>query len=303
MIDTETTGLDPQNDRIIDIGAVRLDADLAVTDRFTTLVDPEVPIPLFVARLTGISDADVAGAPRIAEALAGLREFAGDATLVGHNAAFDRDHLAAAARRSGTPPLASAWFDTLEAALLLFPELDRHALPILVEELGLSWPAHRALPDAEATAAVLAHLARRAAGLADVERRLLESVSWAPLPVLDACAAQPDEAPPPLVADAPPEGPGPAGDPPRGLRRLARRAGRSRRRHARRSRRHACPASPAASPGFAAAPVRWPTPRPPPTSSPAAASASSRPGPAWARASATCCRRRTPARPPAAASS
>jgi len=209
VIDTETTGLDPQNDRIIDIGAVRLDADLAVTDRFTTLVDPEAPIPLFVARLTGISDADVAGAPRVAEALAGLRDFAGDATLVGHNAAFDRDHLTAAARRSGTPPLASTWFDTLEAALLLFPELDRHALPILVEELGLSWPAHRALPDAEATAAVLAHLARRAAGLADVERRLLESVSWAPLPLLDACAAQPDEAPPPLVADTPPEGPGP----------------------------------------------------------------------------------------------
>ena len=173
---------------------------------------------------------------------------------------------------------------------------------VLVEELGLSWPAHRALPDAEAAAAVLAHLARRAAGLADVERRLLESVSWAPLPVLDACAAQPDEAPPPLVADEPPEGPGPlailpvasgawreeldgAGDGAPGGAAAA------------------CPASPAASPGSAAAPVRWPTPRPPPTSSPAAASASSRRGPAWARASATCCRRRTPVRPPAAASS
>ena len=209
VIDTETTGLDPRTDRIIDIGAVRLDEDLAVIDRFTTLVDPELPIPLFVARLTGISDADVAGAPGIADALAGLHEFAGDATLVGHNAAFDREHLAAAARRSGAPPLSGDWFDTLEAALLLFPELDRHALPVLVEELGLSWPAHRALPDAEATAAVLARLARRAAGLAEVERRLLESVSWAPLKVLDACAAAPEEAPPPLVADEPPEGPGP----------------------------------------------------------------------------------------------
>ncbi len=228
MIDTETTGLDPENDRIIDIGAVRLDADLAVTDRFTTLVDPEIPIPLFVARLTGISDADVAGAPRIAEALAGLREFAGDATLVGHNAAFDRDHLAAAARRSGTPPLASAWFDTLEAALLLFPELDRHALPILVEELGLSWPAHRALPDAEAAAAVLAHLARRAAGLADVERRLLESRLLGA-----ACGAGRLRRAARRGASAARRrhaagGPGAAGDPPRRLRRLARRARRSR---------------------------------------------------------------------------
>ena len=209
VIDTETTGLDPRADRIIDIGAVRLDQDLRVSATFTTLVDPGIPIPLFITRLTGISDADVAGAPRAADALADLRAFAGDATLVGHNAAFDREHLAAAARCAGAAPLAGDWFDTLDAALLLYPELDRHALPILVEELGLEWRAHRALPDAQATAAVLALLARRAAGLADVERRLLESVAWAPLPVLDACAAAPDEAPPPLVADEPPEGPGP----------------------------------------------------------------------------------------------
>jgi ATP-dependent DNA helicase DinG len=208
VVDTETTGLDPRTDRIIDIGAVRLDAELAVTARFTTLVDPGMPVPLFVTRLTGITDSALAGAPCPADALAGLREFAGDAVLVAHNAAFDRDHLREAARRARVAPLTGDWFDTLEAALLLYPELDRHALPILVEEFGLSWPAHRALPDAEATAEVLGRLARRAAGLAHEERRLLESISWTPLAVLDACAAQPDEAPPPLVAE-PPEDPGP----------------------------------------------------------------------------------------------
>ena len=301
VVDTETTGLDPLADRVIDIGAVRLDEDLAVTERFTTLVDPGVPIPLFVTRLTGIADADVAGAPGPAEALAGLREFAGDAVLVGHNAAFDREHLAAAARRAGLAPLAADWFDTLEAALLLYPELDRHALPILAEELGLESRAHRALPDAEATAAVLAHLARRAAGLADEERRLLESVSWAPLAVLDACAATPDEAPPPLVADEPPEGPGPLAILP-----VASGAWRAELDGAGGDVAAAptpCPASRAASPASAAAPGRWTTPRPPPTSSRAAASACSRPAPAWARASATCCRRPSPAPPPAAASS
>ncbi len=209
VVDTETTGLDPLTDHIIDVGAVRLDQDLAVVDRFTTLVDPGVPIPLFVSRLTGISDADLAGAASIGEALASLAEFAGDALLVGHNARFDREMLAVAARRAGTRPLDAAWFDTLEAALLLFPELDRHALPVLVEEFGLDRPAHRALPDAEATAEVLERLARRAAGLADVERSLLTSINWPPLAVLDACRAPADEAPPPLVADEPPEGPGP----------------------------------------------------------------------------------------------
>ncbi len=196
VVDTETTGLDPARDRLIDIGAVALGPDLAIAARFTTLVDPEIPIPLFVARLTGIEDGDVAGAPGTAAALSSLRDFAGDAVLIAHNAAFDRDHLAAAARRSATPPLENDWFDTLEAALLLFPELDRHALPLLAAELGIERRAHRALPDAETTAVVFARLAGRAAGLAAEERRLLSAVSWPPLRLLDACDIPPDEAPP-----------------------------------------------------------------------------------------------------------
>lgn len=202
VIDTETTGLDAHSDRIIDIGAVRLARDLTPAERFSTLVNPGVAVPLFVSRLTGITDADLATAPNIAEALEELRAFAGDAVLVAHNAAFDQEHLEAAARRSNLPPLPGDWFDTLEAALLLYPELDRHALPVLAEELGLSARHHRALPDAEVTAAVLAALARRAAGLAEVERRLLESISWTPLATLDACLAPPDEVAPANAAEA-----------------------------------------------------------------------------------------------------
>ncbi len=208
VVDTETTGLDPARDRIIDIGAVALGPDLAIVDSFTTLVDPGVPIPLFVSRLTGIDDGAVAGAPGAATALRDLREFAGDAVLIAHNATFDRDHLAAAARRVGAAALDNDWYDTLEAALLLFPEFDRHALPVLAAELGIEKRAHRALPDAEATAVLFARLARRAAGLAAEERRLFSAVSWAPLRLLDACDVPPDEAPPPLVADDRPAGPG-----------------------------------------------------------------------------------------------
>ncbi|MCX6363457.1 MAG: exonuclease domain-containing protein [Actinobacteria bacterium] len=203
VLDTETTGLDPERERIFEIGAVRLGADLEVRERFVTLVDPGLPIPLFITRLVGIADADVRGAPAFAEAFSDLREFAGDALLVGHNVGFDRDHLAAGARRAGLPPLASTWFDTLEAALLLYPELDRHALAILAAGFGIERRAHRALPDAETAADVLKRLCARAAGLGAEERGLLTAIRWAPLELLDRFKAAPDNTPPPLVADVP----------------------------------------------------------------------------------------------------
>ena len=137
VLDTETTGLDPERDRIIDIGAVRLGPDLEIHERFVTLVDPGVPIPLFITRLVGINDTDVRGAPAFPEAFASLREFVGDAVLVGHNVGFDRDHLAAGAHIAGLPLLANAWFDTLEAALLLYPEFYRHALVIMAAAFGI----------------------------------------------------------------------------------------------------------------------------------------------------------------------
>jgi ATP-dependent DNA helicase DinG len=203
VIDTETTGLDPDRDRLIDLGAVRLGPDLQIVERFQTLVDPGVPIPLFISRLAGIADSDVRGAPDFAAAYAALHRFAGDAVLVGHNAGFDRDHLAAGARRAGLPALANTWFDTLEAALLLYPELDRHALTILATQFGIDRTAHRALPDAETAAEVLQRLCARAAGLGAEERSLLTAVRWPPLAFLDRIGARPEEAPPMLVSAEP----------------------------------------------------------------------------------------------------
>ncbi len=203
VLDTETTGLDPDNDRVIDIGAVRLGPRLEIVDRFQTLVDPGMHIPLYVTRLVGIDDDDVRGAPSFAEAFARLTGFVGEAVIAGHNVGFDRDHLAAGARRAGAPPLHATWFDTLEAALLLYPELDRHALGIMAAELGLERQTHRALPDAEQAAELLRRLCARAAGLGPQERALLTAVAWEPLRLLDRFHAPPDEAPPPVVADEP----------------------------------------------------------------------------------------------------
>ena len=224
VLDTETTGLDPARDRIIELGALRLDEKLRETARFTSLVHADLPVPLAVSRMTGIGDADLRDAPPAAEVLAAFAAFAGPSLLVGHNAAFDRGHLEAAARRTGLLLLANDWFDTLEAALLLLPEHDRHALPLLSAAFGFGATSHRALPDAEATAGLLRRLAARAAGLAAEERRLLEAVRWPPLRLLDQIDAAPDEAPPPLVADEPDGAPAAPGSHPslRG-RRMARR--------------------------------------------------------------------------------
>ncbi len=203
VVDTETTGLDPERDRLIDLGAVRLGPDLQAIDRFTTLVNPAMPIPLFITRLAGIGDAQVRDAPDFGEAYASLRRFVGDAVLIGHNAGFDRDHLAAGARRAGLPALTNSWFDTLEAALLLYPELDRHALIVLAAEFGIHRAAHRALPDAETAAEVLQRLSARAAALGAEERSLLAAVHWQPLAFLDRLGVRPEQAPPALVADEP----------------------------------------------------------------------------------------------------
>jgi len=186
VVDTETTGLDPARDRVIDIGAVRLDADLQVTGSWSTLVDPERPLPLQITRLTGIAQSDLVGAPPFAQAYRELREFAGEALIVGQNVAFDIAMLGAAAARCGAPPPAARTFDTLEAALLLFPEVDRHGLGAMAATLGLGEPPHRALPDAQVTAALLRALRRRAADLAADERRLLEAAAWTPLALLDS---------------------------------------------------------------------------------------------------------------------
>ena len=284
VVDTETTGLDPSRDRVIDIGAVRLDADLQVTGSWSTLVGPADALPLQITRLTGITADDLAGAPSFAQAYDELREFAGDALVVGQNIAFDLGMLNAGATRCGAPPWRGRAFDTLHAALLLYPDIDRHGLASMAATLDLGEPPHRALPNAQVTAVLLRALRDRAAALAADERRLLESAAWEPLAVLDALgggakpgAAPLDAAPRPSPS---PRRPLPTAGPPR------------------------CPARPAtgAPPSPATAPWRRrcrASPRGPvrsssPPRSPRCwhpgASACSRPARAWERASPTSCR-------------
>jgi DNA polymerase III epsilon subunit family exonuclease len=159
VVDLETTGGSPGRSRITEIGAVRV-AGLAPAERFCTLVDPRCPIPPVVRTLTGIDDDMVAGAPPVADALARFAAFAGQDVLVAHNAPFDLRFLNYERRRLDGGFFLQPWLDTLTLARrLLEGRVARHDLGTLAAWAGTRVrPAHRALPDAEATAELLVRL-------------------------------------------------------------------------------------------------------------------------------------------------
>jgi DNA polymerase III epsilon subunit family exonuclease len=156
VFDTETTSRDVKMGELVEIGAVRVSGG-AVSDRFSTLVKPSRGI--VGKQIHGITETDVAAAPGPAEAARQFLTWAGDDILVGHNVGFDITFLEAALA-DGTRIEPGRYLDTLVLARAAYPDLDAHKLADLVEffELGAA-PAHRALGDAEATAALLVRLA------------------------------------------------------------------------------------------------------------------------------------------------
>jgi predicted DnaQ family exonuclease/DinG family helicase len=159
-LDLETTGLDPERDAIIEVGAVKFRGE-EVLGTFESLVDPSRPIPFKIQQLTGITPDDVRNAPPLFEVLPGLSRFVGNQPIVGHNVGFDLGFL----RRRGHFQ-AQAGIDTFELAGILLPHAARYSLGILAETLGITLPAtHRALDDARATHALFIALLDQASRL------------------------------------------------------------------------------------------------------------------------------------------
>ncbi len=156
VFDLETTGLSASRDRMCEIGAVRVKA-LEIAETFETLVDPGVALPQTIARLTGLRDAELRGAPRQELAVRRFLAFASDAPLVAHNARFDVGFLDHAVQRLTGRRVAAAVVDTVWLARrLLHRRSERFSLAQLAHFFGTSTdPCHRALPDALATAEIL----------------------------------------------------------------------------------------------------------------------------------------------------
>ena len=163
--DLETTGLSPQSDAIIEIGAVKVkDGDIVET--FSTFVHPGRHIPEAATAVNHITDDMVNGAPGIAQALSLFQAFVGNLPCVAHNCDFDSGFLAA----SGMNPLPS-FADSLQMARRLFPGLPNKKLATVCEAIGYEiGQAHRALDDAKAVHAIVQACAARAASLEEGER-------------------------------------------------------------------------------------------------------------------------------------
>lgn len=155
VVDLETTGLSAgRGARICEIGAVRVEA-LELTDRFQTLANPGRPLGAAVESLTGLCDEQVRSAPPVAAAVRAFLAFARDDVLVAHNARFDVSFLDHATEQLTGRRVGSTVVDTVALARRLVGG-RRANLAELANYFGTAMrPAHRALPDAEATAEIL----------------------------------------------------------------------------------------------------------------------------------------------------
>lgn len=156
-IDLETTGLHPKQDRIIEIGAVKV-VEGRIEDTFSSFVNPGRKLEDRIVELTGITDNDLAEAPFIEEIFPKLEHFLGELPFVGHSILFDYSFLKKVAVNMNRPFEKDA-IDTLKIARKYLDQLEHRNLDYLCEYYGIPHHAHRALQDAEATSTLYQKLA------------------------------------------------------------------------------------------------------------------------------------------------
>jgi len=163
VVDVETTGVRAlHGGRILEVAVAILEGG-TIHLAFEALLDPGTPIPLWVARLTGITDGMVAGRPRFGDVVAGLGRALDAAVFVAHNARFDWRFLAAEYALAGVPAPGGKPLCTVRLTRRLAPELRHRGLDQVAAYFGVENPArHRAFGDALATAQVLRALIGRA---------------------------------------------------------------------------------------------------------------------------------------------
>ena len=176
-LDLETTGLDADRDKIIQIGAVKFQGD-QVLGTFNTFVNPGRAIPDFVQRLTGIRPEQVERAPFFSSVSYDLESFLEGLPIIGHNISFDLRFLDTHGLKLVNPS-----YDTWDLASFLLPRTNEYNLAYLAKHFGIPHPnAHQALNDAEAARQLFLNLLRQAAelepGLLAYTRNLAARSNW-----------------------------------------------------------------------------------------------------------------------------
>lgn len=155
VVDVETTGMSPLEDRITEIAMMRVHGG-RITDEFSTLINPLQTIPAFITDLTGIDNVMVENAPTAREAVPYVREFLGDGVFTAHNASFDWMFVSHTARRERGLELMNERLCTVKLTRRILPFLPSKSLGPVARFMDIAIPQrHRASGDAFATAHLL----------------------------------------------------------------------------------------------------------------------------------------------------
>ncbi len=150
VIDTETTGLKPENEKIIEISAIKYINGEPI-DYFSKLVNPQKKLSKFISELTGIKDHDLINEPTIDKILPEFFKFIGDFTLVAHNISFDIEMIACEAYRNNINMVNNKLIDTVTLAKKMIPEnkIENYKLSTLKDYFEINIKSHRATEDCE----------------------------------------------------------------------------------------------------------------------------------------------------------
>jgi DNA polymerase-3 subunit alpha (Gram-positive type) len=155
VFDIETTGLSVRYDHLIELSAIKI-VEGQITEEYSTFVKTKQPLSAFTTQLTGITEADLTGAPDIEVVIKEFQRFRKGAILVAHNAAFDLSHLYYIEEQLGMFHAEAPSLDTLNLSRVLYPELKGFNLKAMCKHLKVELTQHhRAIHDTRATAQIL----------------------------------------------------------------------------------------------------------------------------------------------------
>ncbi|MBR3898503.1 MAG: 3'-5' exonuclease [Bacilli bacterium] len=158
VVDIETTGLDWNFNKILEISALKV-RDRKVVSEFSKIINPHEKIPYFIKNLTGINDEMASNSEELIDVLMDFKEFLGNDIIVGHNVNFDINFLYDNFIKELNEPLTNDFVDTLKIARRLLKELNHHRLDDITDYFNIeARDKHRALNDCVLTNKIYLHM-------------------------------------------------------------------------------------------------------------------------------------------------